>query len=89
MTPETVIDVFQHTLQLIVILVSIILLPALAVGLLVAVFQAATSINEMTLSFIPKLLVTIATLMIAGPFMLNILLAYIEKTFADIPYLIG
>jgi len=89
MTPETVIDVFQQTLQLIVILVSIILLPALAVGLLVAVFQAATSINEMTLSFIPKLLVTIATLMIAGPFMLNLLLTYMERTFADIPYLIG
>lgn len=89
MTPETVIDVFQHTLELITLLVSIILLPALAVGLLVAVFQAATSINEMTLSFIPKLLVTFGTLMIAGPYMLNILLSYIERTFADIPYLIG
>ena len=54
MTPETVIDVFQHTLELITLLVSIILLPALGVGLLVAVFQAATSINEMTLSFIPN-----------------------------------
>ncbi len=89
MTPETVIDVFQHTLELITLLVSIILLPALGVGLLVAIFQAATSINEMTLSFIPKLLVTFATLMIAGPYMLNILLSYIERTFTDIPYLIG
>ena len=89
MTPGTVIDVFQHTLQIIVLLVSIILFPALAVGLLVAVFQAATSINEMTLSFIPKLLVTILTLMLAGPYMLSIMLAYIEKTFNDIPYLIG
>ncbi len=89
MTPGVVVDVFQNTLWLIVLLVSIILLPALAVGLLVAVFQAATSINEMTLSFIPKLLVTIFTLMFAGPYMLNILLEYMHKTFADVPFLIG
>ena len=89
MTPATVIDVFQHTLELLTLIVSIILLPALAVGLLVSVFQAATSINEMTLSFIPKLLVTFATLMIAGPYMLNMMMSYIEKTFTDIPYLIG
>ena len=68
---------------------SIILLPALGVGLLVAVFQAATSINEMTLSFIPKLMITLATLLLAGPYMLNVVLAYMTKTFADIPYLIG
>jgi len=89
MTPGVVIDVFQHTLQIIVLLVSIILFPALAVGLLVAVFQAATSINEMTLSFIPKLLVTILTLMLAGPYMLGVMIAYIERTFTDIPFLIG
>lgn len=89
MTPEMVLDVFRHTLEVITILVAIILLPALGVGLLVAMFQAATSINEMTLSFIPKLLITFATLMFAGPFMLNLLLGYIERTFADIPYLLG
>jgi len=89
MTPETVIDVFQNTLAIITLLVSILLLPALAVGLLVAVFQAATSINEMTLSFIPKLLITFATMLIAGPYMLNITLSYMQKLFADIPYLIG
>ena len=89
MTPGVVVDVFQHTLWLIVVLVSIILLPALVVGLMVAVFQAATSINEMTLSFIPKLLVTIFTLMIAGPYMLNLLIEYMHKTFADVPFLIG
>jgi flagellar biosynthetic protein FliQ len=89
MTPESVLDIFRHTLELIVVLVSIILLPALAVGLLVSMFQAATSINEMTLSFIPKLLVTLATLMLAGPYMLNLLLSYLHQSFADIPYLIG
>ena len=89
MTPGVVVDVFQQTLWLIVILVSIILLPALFVGLMVAVFQAATSINEMTLSFIPKLLITIFTLIAAGPYMLNLLIEYMHRTFADVPFLIG
>ncbi len=89
MTPESVLDIFSHTLELIVLLVSIILLPALAVGLLVAMFQAATSINEMTLSFIPKLLITLGTLMVAGPYMLQVMMEYIHRTFADIPYVIG
>ena len=89
MTPELVLDIFQHTLELIIVLVTIILLPALAVGLLVSMFQAATSINEATLSFIPKLLVTIATLMFAGPYMMSTILNYIEQTFHDIPYLLG
>ena len=89
MTPEVVLDVFRSTLGLITLLVAIILLPALAVGLLVAMFQAATSINEMTLSFIPKLMITFLALMLAGPYMLNAMINYIQRTFADIPYLIG
>ncbi len=89
MSPETVIDIFQNTLWVIVLLVAVILTPALAIGLLVAVFQAATSINEMTLSFIPKLMITFATLLVAGPYMLNVLVEYMAKMFADIPYLIG
>jgi len=89
MTPELVIDVFQNTLWILVLLVAILLMPALAIGLLIAVFQAATSINEMTLSFIPKLMITFATMLIAGPYMLNIMIEYMHKMFADIPYLIG
>jgi len=89
MTPESVLDIFRHTLEVIVILVSIILMPALVVGLLVAMFQAATSVNEMTLSFIPKLLITFATLMLAGPYMMTLMLEYITRSIADIPYLIG
>ncbi len=89
MTPEVVLDVFHRTLELIVVLVSIILLPALAVGLLVSVFQAATQINEMTLSFIPKLLITLVALMVAGPYMLGLLLDYLRRVFEDIPFLIG
>lgn len=89
MTPETVMTVFQQTLELLVVLVLIVLLPALFVGLLVAMFQAATQINEMTLSFIPKLLVTLAVLMIAGPWMLQALLDFTQRLFSNIPTLIG
>jgi flagellar biosynthetic protein FliQ len=89
MTPETVMTVFQQTLELLVVLILIVLLPALMVGLLVAMFQAATQINEMTLSFIPKLLVTLAVLMIAGPWMLQTLLDFTHRIFTNIPMLIG
>lgn len=89
MTPETVMSVFQQTLELLVVLILIVLLPALFVGLLVAMFQAATQINEMTLSFIPKLLVTLAVLMIAGPWMLQTLLDFTTRLFNNVPTLIG
>lgn len=88
MTPESILTIFQHTLEIILLLVVVILVPALVVGLLVSMFQAATQINEMTLSFIPKLIVTLATLMIAGPWMLRILMEYTVKLIQDIPYLI-
>ncbi len=89
MTPETVLTVFQQTLELIVVLILIVLLPALFTGLLVAMFQAATSINEMTLSFIPKILVTLSVLIIAGPWMLQLLLDFTLRLFGEIPQLIG
>jgi len=88
-TPETVMTVFQDTLYLIVVLVLIVLLPALAAGLLVAMFQAATQINEMTLSFIPKLLVTLLVLIIAGHWMLEMLLDFTKRHISNIPMLIG
>lgn len=89
MTPETVLQVFQQTLELISFLVMIVLMPALMVGLLVAMFQAATQINEQTLSFIPKLLITFAVLMFAGPQMLQMLLDFTRRLFGNIPMLIG
>lgn len=89
MTPESILTIFQHTLEIVLLLVVVILVPALVVGLLVSMFQAATQINEMTLSFIPKLIVTLATLMIAGPWMLRILMEYTVKLIHDIPSLIG
>ncbi|NOQ93333.1 MAG: flagellar biosynthesis protein FliQ [Methylophaga sp.] len=89
MTPETVLTIMQQTLQVITMLIAVILLPALFVGLLVSMFQAATSINEQTLSFIPKLLVTILVLVFAGPWMLSLLTGYAQRVFEDIPFLIG
>lgn len=89
MTPDSVVTIFQHALQVILVLTMIILIPALVVGLIVSMFQAATQINEMTLSFIPKLLVTLVTLMIAGPWMLRMILEYTSRLIHDIPYIIG
>ncbi len=89
MTPETVLTIMQQTLQVITMLLAVILLPALFVGLLVSMFQAATSINEQTLSFIPKLLITILVLVFAGPWMLSVLTGYAQRVFEDIPFLIG
>jgi flagellar biosynthetic protein FliQ len=65
------------------------LLSALAVGLLVGMFQAATQINEMTMSFIPKLLVMVAALVIAGPWMLAVIVNYTRQLIEQIPSLIS
>lgn len=89
MTPETVLTVMQQTLQVITVLIAAILLPALLIGLLVSMFQAATSINEQTLTFIPKLFITLLVLMFAGPWMLSILISFTRRLFEDIPFLIG
>lgn len=89
MTPETVLTVMQQTLEVITLLIIVILIPALIAGLIVSMFQAATSINEQTLSFIPKLLVTILVLMMAGPWMLSLVTNYTIRLFENIPYLLG
>ena len=89
MTPDTVMLVASRALEIVLVLTAAALLPALAVGLLVSVFQAATQINEMTLSFIPKLLATLAALVFAGPWMLRLLVNYTQQLIEDIPYLIG
>ncbi|WP_127477507.1 flagellar biosynthesis protein FliQ [Sulfurivermis fontis] len=89
MTPETVLTVFQQALEVMTVLILVLLVPALLVGLLVAMFQAATQINEMTLSFIPKILITLAVLMIAGPWMLQLLIDYTQRLVDSIPSLLG
>ncbi len=89
MTPESVLTIFNHTLEVILALMLVLLIPALVVGLLVSMFQAATQIQEMTLSFIPKLIITVLTMIIAGPWMLRVLLEYTQQMIRDIPFLIG
>ena len=79
----------QNALEMTLMVSAPLLLSALVVGLIVSVFQAATQINEMTLSFIPKLLGMAATLVIAGPWMLKVIVGYTRELFESIPGLIG
>lgn len=89
MTPEVVLDIFRETLYLVVLLVAVSIVPSLIVGLIVSMFQAATQINEQTLSFLPRLLVTLLTLMVAGPWMLKLVTDYTRTLMLEIPGLIG
>jgi flagellar biosynthetic protein FliQ len=89
MTPETVMTLAQHALTVTTMLAAPMLIAALIAGLAVGMIQAATQINEMTLSFIPKLLVLVATLFIAGPWMLKLIVSYTRQLFESIPSLIG
>ncbi|HRE54313.1 MAG TPA: flagellar biosynthesis protein FliQ [Candidatus Competibacter sp.] len=89
MTPETVLTLGQRALELGVLLSAPLLLSALVIGVLISLFQAATQINEMTLSFVPKLLVLVLVLVLAGPWMLELLVDFTRALFKDIPNLIG
>ncbi len=89
MGPETVLDIGREALWLAVMLAGPLLGAALAVGLFIGVIQAATQIQEMTLSFIPKLLALVVVLFIVGPWMLRIVVTFSERLFMDIPGLVG
>ena len=89
MTPDAVIDIGRQALEVTTLVAAPMLLSALAVGLLIGMFQAATQINEMTLSFIPKLLALVAAVFAAGHWMLETLISYTQQLFENIPYLIG
>jgi flagellar biosynthetic protein FliQ len=89
MTPETIMTIGQRALEITMLLAAPMLIVALVIGLLVGVFQAATQINEMTLSFIPKLLALAATMVIAGPWMLKLIIGYTRELFENIPGMIG
>ncbi len=89
MTPETVLTIAQQALEVTVLVSAPMLGAALITGLLVSLFQAATQINEMTLSFIPKMLVLILVMVLAGPWMLSTMQDYMARLFMGIPGLIG
>lgn len=79
----------RQALELTLLVAAPLLLTALVIGLVVSIFQAATQINEMTLSFIPKLLGMFVVLIIAGPWMIGLLLDYMQRLFSSIPWMVG
>ncbi len=89
MTPETVLSVGKQALEVTVLLAAPILGSALIVGLVVGMVQAATQINEMTLSFVPKLAVVAAVLLVGGPWLLGVITNFTERLIHSIPFLIG
>jgi flagellar biosynthetic protein FliQ len=89
MTPESVMTIGQQAMELTLMVSAPMLLTGLIIGLIVSIFQAATQINEMTLSFIPKLVGMFVVLIITGPWMIGILLDYMTRLYSSIPYLVG
>lgn len=89
MTPEVAVDLFRDALWLTTLMVAILVVPSLVVGLIVAMFQAATQINEQTLSFLPRLLVMLVTLIVVGPWLVQKFMEYILSLYGSIPQLIG
>lgn len=89
MQQEFVLNLGQRMLEVTTMLAAPLLIPALVVGLLIGMFQAATQINEMTLSFIPKLMVVVVALVVAGPWMLTTLISFTRELYENIPAMIG
>ena len=89
MTPETVMEIGVRTMTVTALLAAPLLLSALVVGLLIGMLQAATQINEMTLTFVPKLIMVALVLMFAGPALLNTLLGFTIQLIEGIPDMIG
>lgn len=89
MTPETVMEIGRQAMEMTLLVSAPMLLVALVVGLIISIFQAATSLNETTLSFVPKLVAMLITLVVAGPWMLELMTDYIQRLFSSIPSLIG
>ncbi len=89
MTPTTVIDIGRQAVEVLLMVSAPLFIAALVTGLLVSIFQAATQINEATLSFVPKLIMIFVTLVLAGPWMITLMTDYTRRLFEAIPSLIG
>lgn len=89
MTPESIMSLGHEAIKVALLIAAPLMLVALFTGLVVSIFQASTQINEMTLSFIPKILAIVATGIALGPWMLNLFLDYTRTLFGSLPYLIG
>lgn len=79
----------QQAMEITLMVSAPLLLSALVIGLVVSIFQAATQINEMTLSFIPKLLGMFVVLMLSGSWMIGMMVDYVQRLFGNIPWMIG
>ena len=89
MTPEVAVDLFREGLWMTAMIVGVLVVPSLLVGLVVAMFQAATQINEQTLSFLPRLLVTLLAVILAGHWMTTRLMDYCVSVFQRAATLVG
>ncbi len=89
MTPTTVVDIGRHAVETLLLVSAPLLAAALITGLIVSIFQAATQVNEMTLSFIPKLIAVFAVLVLGGPWMIAVMTDYIRELYSSIPSLLG
>jgi flagellar biosynthetic protein FliQ len=89
MTPTTVIEIGRQAMEVALMVSAPLFIAALAVGLIISIFQAATQINETTLSFVPKLVAIFVTLIVAGPWMITVMTDYIRRLYESIPTLIG
>jgi flagellar biosynthetic protein FliQ len=89
MTPETIMSMTYQAMKIALAMAGPLLLVTLAVGLIISIFQAATQINEMTLSFIPKILAMVVTLVLSGPWLIGIMVDYIRQLFTSIPGLVS
>ena len=89
MTPTTVVEIGRQAIEVTLLISAPLFIAALATGLLISIFQAATQINEATLSFVPKLIVVFITLIVAGPWMITMMTDFIQRLYGSIPSLIG
>ncbi|MDU4842028.1 MAG: flagellar biosynthesis protein FliQ [Leclercia adecarboxylata] len=89
MTPESVMMMGTEAMKVAISVAAPLLLVALVTGLIISILQAATQINEMTLSFIPKIIAVFVAIVVAGPWMLNLMLDYMRNLFTNLPYIIG
>jgi flagellar biosynthetic protein FliQ len=88
-TPQQVIGIGANALETMLMLAAPLLIVVLVVGFAISVLQAATQINEQTLSFVPKLIAVVVTIVIAGPWMISTMVGYIQQLFGQIPFVIG
>jgi flagellar biosynthetic protein FliQ len=89
MTPTTVVEIGRQALEVTLLISAPLFIAALVTGLIISIFQAATQINEATLSFVPKLIAIFLTLIVAGPWMITVMTDYIRRLYEAIPSMIG